>query len=96
MASLRSEDSNKKGESMINQKAYKEASIYVQIAHVVSEARKHAGLSQEELAEKSGIELSEIERIEEGMANPTVVELSRIANSLDLTLKVRFISKERA
>lgn len=96
MASLRSEDSNKKGENMINQKAYKEASIYVQIAHVVFEARKHAGLSQEELAEKSGIELSEIERIEEGMANPTVVELSRIANSLGLTLKVRFITKERA
>lgn len=57
-------------------------------ASAVLSARAKAGMSQSELAEKTGIDQSDISKIERGLANPSVVTLSRLAEAMGMTLKV--------
>lgn len=60
-------------------------------AQAVSAARAAAGLSQKELAERSGIDQSDISKIERGIANPSTATLERIAKALDgqLTIAIK-------
>jgi transcriptional regulator with XRE-family HTH domain len=48
--------------------------------------RIDAGLSQPQLANKAGIELSQISRIELGKTDPTMSTVSIIAKALGITL----------
>lgn len=57
----------------------------------VAAARARKGISQMELAEATGIDQSDISKIERGVANPSVGTLSRIAEALDGTLVVSII-----
>jgi DNA-binding XRE family transcriptional regulator len=50
--------------------------------------RKRRGLSQRQLAAKSGIQQAEISRIEGGRANPTLETISVLARSLGGELKL--------
>lgn len=45
--------------------------------------RKEAGLTQDELAERTGIDQAEISRIERGASNATEDTLARLAQELD-------------
>ena len=58
--------------------------IYIQKAssQAVLSARAKAGLSQKELSELTGIDQSDISKIERGVANPSVATLERIASAL--------------
>lgn len=47
--------------------------------------RKKKGMSQESLAEESGLSLRTIQRIEKGETNPNGESLKRIANALNVT-----------
>ncbi|MCL1692888.1 MAG: helix-turn-helix domain-containing protein [Actinomycetia bacterium] len=58
------------------------------LANQILTARKRAGLTQVELASRSGIGQSEISRIERGESNPTVETLSRLGRSLNLKLRL--------
>ncbi len=51
-------------------------------AHAVAAARAAAGISQKQLAALTGIDQSDISKIERGIANPSVATLDRIANAL--------------
>ena len=59
-------------------------------AKAVAAARAQAGLSQKELAERTGIDQSDISKIERGMANPSVATLERIAAAMggELTVSI--------
>ena len=57
-------------------------------ASAVLAARARAGLSQSELAEKTGIDQSDISKIERGLANPSVGTLGRLAEAMGMTLRV--------
>jgi DNA-binding phage protein len=57
------------------------------LANQILSARKRVGLTQVELALRSGIGQSEISRIERGEGNPTVETLSRVGRSLNLNLQ---------
>ncbi len=59
----------------------------------VLEARARKGCSQKELAEATGIDQSDISRIERGMGNPSVLTLNRIAEALDARLVIRLEPK---
>jgi len=48
--------------------------------------RKRAGISQEQLAEKTGISLTLIRDIERRQANPTLSTLVKIAESFDISV----------
>lgn len=51
----------------------------------IKELRQRKGLSQEELAEKSGLNLRTVQRIENGETEPRGDSLKRIAAALDIT-----------
>ena len=53
--------------------------------------RKNCGMTQKELAEKTGIRQSNISRIENGSASPTIDTLARIAAGLGKQLKIDFV-----
>ena len=59
-----------------------------EVGQAVIAARARKGLSQKELAKLTGINQSDISRIERGLANPSVNTLNRIANALDAQLSV--------
>lgn len=54
------------------------------LAKKVKELRKRKGLSQEDLAENSGLSLRTIQRIENGETEPTGETLKRISNALNV------------
>lgn len=54
-------------------------------------ARLACNMTQKELAEKTGIRQSNISRIENGSASPTIDTLTRIAAGLGKQLKIDFV-----
>ncbi|MBK1659858.1 helix-turn-helix domain-containing protein [Paracraurococcus ruber] len=56
----------------------------------VRRARAKTGLTQEELADRSGIDRSYIGGVERGERNPTLVVICKIADGLGLTLSELF------
>ena len=60
----------------------------VMVAEAVLSARARAGITQAELSARTGIDQSDISKIERGVANPSVTTLSRIAQALGATLSV--------
>lgn len=65
------------------------------IADILAEnlirARDHMGMTQKQLAEKTGIYQADISKIERGIANPSLNTLKRLAEGMDMTLKLEFI-----
>ena len=57
------------------------------------DARKRCNLTQKELAERTGIDQSDISKIETGNANPALSTLKRLAEGMDMILKLEFIPK---
>ena len=51
----------------------------------LKELRNQKGMSQETLAEESGLSLRTIQRIENGRSNPTGDTLKRLSNALNVT-----------
>ena len=58
------------------------------------QCRKLQGMTQAELAKRSGIPRSNITRFESGNYNPSLEQLVRIATALGMTLQVQLIAKE--
>ena len=49
-----------------------------------------------QLAEKTGIAQSDISRIENGNANPSLKTIERIASGMGMTLRVEFVPAKQA
>jgi len=56
----------------------------------VRRARAAAGLTQEELAERAGLDRSYIGGVERGDRNPTLIFIEKIAEGLDIDLAELF------
>jgi len=61
------------------------------ITKVVVDARRAAGMTQMQLSKKTGVSQCDISRIETGLANPSVKTLKRLAEGLDMTLKIELL-----
>jgi DNA-binding XRE family transcriptional regulator len=61
---------------------------FVMVGEAVAAARARKGYSQKELSVITGIDQSDISKIERGMANPSVNTLNRIAQALDAKLSI--------
>lgn len=59
------------------------------------EARKSQNLTQKQLAELTGINQGDISKLENGLRNPTIQLLKRIADSMNMTLKIEFVPKQQ-
>ena len=66
----------------------KKAARYIVIGKAVAAARAKKNLSQKELSELSGIDQSDISKIERGVANPSVATLTRIAEAMGAELQL--------
>ena len=60
----------------------------VMVAYAVAKARLESGYSQKQLAGLTGIDQSDISKIERGVANPSVSTLERIAEALGAKLTI--------
>lgn len=65
-----------------------ELKLYRESSRAVAAARAAAGISQKQLAALTGIDQSDISKIERGVANPSVATLQRIAKALGGQLSI--------
>ena len=63
------------------------------IMQAMIDARKQSGLTQKQLSERTGIAQSDISKMENGSANPSVRTLLRLADGLGMHLKIEFAPK---
>ncbi len=61
------------------------------IIQAIIDARKNSGMTQKELAEKTGINQADISRLENGSSNPSLKTLQRLAEGMGMTLKIEFV-----
>lgn len=59
------------------------------------EARISKNLTQQQLAERTGINQADISKLENGTRNPSIKLLKRLADGMDMALKIEFIPKKR-
>lgn len=60
------------------------------IMRALVEARKNSGLTQKQLAEKTGITQTDISRLENGNGNPSLQTLKRLASGLGMKVEIGF------
>lgn len=61
------------------------------IIQAMIDARKNSGFTQKQLSDMTGIDQSDISRIESGNANPSLKTLKRLASAMDKKLVISFI-----
>lgn len=64
--------------------------IYKEIRELVITARDRVGMTQKELAKKSGLTQSNISNIEKGVTRPTIDSLKKIADATGKRLVIQF------
>jgi DNA-binding XRE family transcriptional regulator len=69
--------------------------ILSEIGVNLTKARDIAEITQKELAEKTHIYQGDISKIERGSANPSVKTLQRLAEGMDMVLKIEFVPKQK-
>lgn len=62
-----------------------------QIMHAILEGRQNCNLTQEQLAQVTGINQANISRLENGTANPSLWTLKRLAEGMGMELKLEFV-----
>lgn len=60
------------------------------IVQAIIDARKSSGLTQKELAEKTGISQGDISKLENGTGNPSIRTLQRLAKGMNKKLRIEF------
>jgi transcriptional regulator with XRE-family HTH domain len=87
------EETRREGSAAVTEAAAMEAQF--KLAAEVILLRRKRGLTQRQLSARSGIQQSEISRIEGGRGNPTVSTLSALAHALGGELAIRPVSGRR-
>ena len=75
-------------------KEYEALQPEMDITRAILNARIQAGLTQNQLSEKSGISQADISRLERGTRNPSLSLLKRLAEAMDATLRIEFIPRK--
>ena len=55
------------------------------------QARINSGMTQKQLAEKTGIAQADISKLENGNANPSLRTLQRLASAMGMQVKLEFV-----
>ena len=64
------------------------------VIRAIIDARTDQNLTQKQLSEKTGINQADISKLENGTRNPTINLLKRLADGMDMILKIEFIPKK--
>ncbi len=62
-----------------------------QLMRAMLDARLEAGMTQEQLSKKTGINQSNLSRIERGVGNPSMATIERIAAALGKKVSISFV-----
>ena len=81
---------NKQLEDSDFRKGWDEMEPEYQIMKAMIAARMETGITQQQLSERTGINQSNLSRIENGNGNPSVSTLQRIASALGKKLSISF------
>ena len=76
-------------------KEYENMQPEFDVIRAIVEARTSMNLTQQQLAEKTGINQSDISKLENGTRNPSVNLLKRLADGMDMMLKIEFVPKQK-
>lgn len=68
----------------------KEVDIVATLAESLVKARDAVGITQKELATRTGIYQADISKIERGLANPSLSTLKRLADGMGMELQLAF------
>lgn len=66
------------------------------VIQAMIDARISQNLTQKELAKRTGIHQSDISKLENGTRNPSINLLKRLADGMDMVLKIEFVPKQKA
>ena len=61
------------------------------IKQAVIDARQASGLTQQQLAARTGINQADISKLETGSANPSLRTLQRLAAGMGMNLRIEFV-----
>ena len=75
-------------------KAYEEIQPEMSVIRAIIDARTSQNLTQQELAEKTGIAQTEISKLENGTRNPSIKLLQRLADGMGMVLNISFTPKD--
>ena len=64
------------------------------VIRAIIDARTNQNLTQKQLSEKTGINQADISKLENVTRNPTINLLKRLADGMDMILKIEFIPKK--
>lgn len=81
----------KQSENSVFRKEWEESELEYRLMMTVLKARSEQHLTQSELAARTGIRQSNINRIEKGQVVPSIATLSKIARGLGKDLEIRFV-----
>ncbi len=65
------------------------------VIRAILDARVSQNLTQKQLAERSGINQADISKLENGTRNPSINLLKRLAEGMDMALKIEFVPKHK-
>ena len=74
-------------------KEYDEIQPEMDIIRAIVDARISQNLTQKQLAERTGINQADISKLENGTRNPSLKLLKRLADGMDMVLKIEFVPK---
>ena len=65
------------------------------VIRAIVNARVSQNLTQKELAERTGINQADISKLENGTRNPSINLLKRLAEGMDMALRIEFVPKKK-
>ena len=77
-------------------KEYESIQPEMDVIRAIIEARTSQNITQKELAERTGINQADINKLENGTRNPSVNLLKRLADGMGMVLKIEFVPKQKA
>ena len=76
-------------------KEYEAIQPEMNVIRAIVEARNSKNLTQKQLADLTGINQADISKLENGTRNPSIKLLQRLAEGMDMILKIEFIPKSK-
>ena len=76
-------------------KEYEAIQPDMDVIRAIVDARTSQNLTQKELAERTGINQADISKLENGTRNPSVNLLKRLAEGMDMALRIEFVPKQQ-
>lgn len=76
-------------------KEYEAIQPELDVIRAIVDARTSQNITQKELAERTGINQADISKLENGTRNPSVNLLKRLAEGMNMTLKIEFVPKQK-